>query len=74
VNYKYPALDAFAIREAAVASRSRRKQLACNFPINFPIDPTERFLIATARILGLILVTADEAIVKSRTVTVVANR
>jgi PIN domain nuclease of toxin-antitoxin system len=37
-------------------------------------DPADRFLVATARILGLVLVTADERIINSRIVPVMDAR
>lgn len=37
-------------------------------------DPADRFLVATARILSLVLVTADERIINSRLVPVIDAR
>ncbi len=37
-------------------------------------DPADRFLVATARVLGLVLVTADERIIDSRLVPVMDAR
>lgn len=37
-------------------------------------DPVDRFLVATARVLGLVLVTADERIINSRLVPVIDAR
>jgi PIN domain nuclease of toxin-antitoxin system len=37
-------------------------------------DPADRFLVATARVLELTLVTADEHLLKSKQVPVLANR
>ena len=37
-------------------------------------DPMDRFLVATARVFDLTLVTADEQLLKARQVTVLANR
>jgi len=37
-------------------------------------DPADRFLVATARVLNLTLVTADEQLLKAKQVTVMANR
>jgi len=64
-------LDAFAIREAPVGFEIAQETARVQLPHR---DPTDRFLIATARILGLTLVTADETILKSRTIAVLANR
>ncbi|MCX6593575.1 MAG: type II toxin-antitoxin system VapC family toxin [Acidobacteria bacterium] len=37
-------------------------------------DPADRFLVATARVLGLVLVTADERIIDSRLVPMIDAR
>jgi len=37
-------------------------------------DPADRFLVATARVFDLTLVTADEHLLKARQVPVLANR
>lgn len=37
-------------------------------------DPADRFLLATARALGLTLITADERLLASKAVPVLANR
>lgn len=37
-------------------------------------DPADRFLAATAKVLGLTLVTADERLLACRGITVLANR
>jgi len=37
-------------------------------------DPVDKFLVATARVLELTLVTADENLIKAKTVAVFANR
>jgi len=37
-------------------------------------DPADRFLAATARVLGLTLVTADRSLAKARSIHVVFNR
>jgi len=36
-------------------------------------DPADRFLVATARVFGLTLVTADEQLLKARQSPVLAN-
>ena len=37
-------------------------------------DPADRFLVATARVFGLTLVTADQKIINAKAVPVLANR
>jgi PIN domain nuclease of toxin-antitoxin system len=37
-------------------------------------DPADRFLLATAKVFELTLVTADEHLLKARDVAVLANR
>jgi PIN domain nuclease of toxin-antitoxin system len=37
-------------------------------------DPADRFLVATARVFNLTLVTADEQLLKTKQVTMMANR
>jgi len=37
-------------------------------------DPADRFLVATARVFGLTLVTADDHLIRARQVAVLANR
>lgn len=57
-----PAPLSFAVtREAAMLDWSHK-------------DPADRFLVATARMLGLVLVTADERIINSRLVPVMDAR
>lgn len=36
-------------------------------------DPADRFLVATAKVLGLTLVTADETLIRAKAVPVLAN-
>lgn len=36
-------------------------------------DPADRFLVATAKVLGLTLVTADESLIRAKAVPVLAN-
>jgi len=64
-------LDAVPMREAQityqVAQETARVQLAHR-------DPADRFLVATARVFDLTLVTADEHLLKARQVSVLANR
>ncbi|MDR3674063.1 MAG: type II toxin-antitoxin system VapC family toxin [Acidobacteriota bacterium] len=37
-------------------------------------DPADHFLVATARVYGLTLVTADRQLIRSRAVSILANR
>jgi PIN domain nuclease of toxin-antitoxin system len=64
-------LDAAPMREAQftyeVAQETARVQLK-------HLDPADRFLVATARVFDLTLVTADEKLLKARQVSVLANR
>ncbi len=65
------AMSAVPLREAlvtnAVALESRRVQLPHR-------DPIDRLLVATARIYGLTLVTADEWLLGATGVSILANR
>ncbi|MGA9965213.1 MAG: type II toxin-antitoxin system VapC family toxin [Terriglobales bacterium] len=65
------ALQTLPLREAPVtyevARETGRLQLANR-------DPADRFLLATAKVFELTLVTADEHLLKSRDVSVLANR
>jgi len=66
------ALDVVPMREApityqVVAQETARVQLSHR-------DPADRFLVATARVFGLTLVTADEQLLKARQSPVLANR
>ncbi len=64
-------LDAMPRREATVTNEiaimSRQLTLAHQ-------DPADRFLAATARVMGLTLVTADERLLQSSEYDVLANR
>lgn len=46
---------------------------AANSPLSHP-DPADRFLVATAQVLNLILVTADQRILALREIETLANR
>jgi PIN domain nuclease of toxin-antitoxin system len=65
------ALNAAPLREAAlthaVAVESRAIRLAHQ-------DPADRFLVATARVYGLTLVTADKRLLRAKAVATLANR
>ena len=64
-------LDATPMREPQVtyqvAQETARVQLS-------HCDPADRFLVATARVFGLTLVTADEHLIKARQVSTLSNR
>ena len=64
-------LDAVPMREAPVtyqvAQETGRVQLSHR-------DPADRFLVATARVFDLTLVTADEQLLKAGQVAVLGNR
>jgi len=60
-----PLFEALITHE--VALRSRRIDLPHK-------DPADRFLIATAKVFGLTLVTADERLLGTRDIAVLANR
>jgi len=64
-------LDALPVREAHVNFEIAQETARMQLPHR---DPADRFLVATARIYGLTLVTADEALLKARPVAVLANR
>jgi PIN domain nuclease of toxin-antitoxin system len=61
---RHPALSVLPL-DACVASESTR------LGARMPKDPTDQLIVATARVHGLRLVTADEAIRRSGTVQVV---
>ena len=64
-------LDAVPMREAAVTYEITQETARVQLPQR---DPADRFLVATARIENLTLVTADESIAGARQVEVLANR
>lgn len=65
------ALDAVPMREAQVTYQVAQETARVQLPHR---DPADRFLVATARVFGLTLVTADEHLLKTRQVPVLANR
>ncbi|MGA2422386.1 MAG: type II toxin-antitoxin system VapC family toxin [Terriglobales bacterium] len=65
------ALDAVPMREAPITYQVAQETARVQLPHR---DPADRFLVATARVFGLTLVTADEQLLKARQVTVLANR
>jgi len=64
-------LDALPMREAHVNFEIAQETARVQLPHR---DPADRFLVATARIYDLTLVTADETLLNSRLVPVLANR
>jgi PIN domain nuclease of toxin-antitoxin system len=64
-------LDAVPMREAQITYQVAQETDRVQLPHR---DPADRFLVATARVLDLTLVTADEHLLKSRQVPVLANR
>jgi PIN domain nuclease of toxin-antitoxin system len=65
------ALDAVPMREAQITYQVAQETARVELPHR---DPADRFLVATARVFDLTLVTADESLLKSRQVAVLANR
>jgi PIN domain nuclease of toxin-antitoxin system len=64
-------LDAAPMREAQVTYQVAQETARVQLPHR---DPADRFLVATARVFDLTLVTADEQLLKGRQVPVLANR
>jgi len=64
-------LAAVPMREAALTYEIAQETARVQLPQR---DPADRFLVATARIENLTLVTADESIAGARQVEVLANR
>ncbi|HWY59078.1 MAG TPA: type II toxin-antitoxin system VapC family toxin [Terriglobales bacterium] len=65
------ALRALPIQEAPVTNEVARETGRLRLPHR---DPADRFLLATAKVFELTLVTADERLLKARDVSVLANR
>ena len=65
------ALDAVPMREAQITYQVAQETARVQLPHR---DPADRFLVATARVFDLTLVTADEILLKARQVEVLANR
>jgi PIN domain nuclease of toxin-antitoxin system len=65
------ALDAVPMREAQITYQVAQETARVQLPHR---DPADRFLVATARVFDLTLVTADEHLLKARQVPVLANR
>jgi PIN domain nuclease of toxin-antitoxin system len=64
-------LSAVPLREAPVTYEVARETGRLRLPHR---DPADRFLLATAKVFELTLVTADEHLLKARDVSVLANR
>lgn len=64
-------LDNLPLREATVTYEIAQETARLQLPNR---DPADRFLVATARVGSLTLITADEAIIKARQVAVLSNR
>ena len=65
------ALDAVPMREAQITYQVAQETARVQLPHR---DSADRFLVATARVFNLTLVTADEHLLKARQVPVLANR
>jgi PIN domain nuclease of toxin-antitoxin system len=59
------------MREAPITYQVTQETARVQLPRR---DPADRFLIATARVFDLTLVTADEQLLQARQVSVLANR
>jgi PIN domain nuclease of toxin-antitoxin system len=64
-------LDTVPMREAQITYEVAQETGRVQLPHR---DPADRFLVATARVFGLTLVTADAQLLKSKQVAVLANR
>jgi PIN domain nuclease of toxin-antitoxin system len=64
-------LDNLPMKEAFVSYEVAQETARLQLPHR---DPGDRFLVATARVGGLTLITSDEAIIGARQVEVLANR
>jgi PIN domain nuclease of toxin-antitoxin system len=64
-------LDAVPMREAQITYQVAQETARVQLPHR---DPADRFLVATARVFDLTLVTADAQLLKSKQVAVLANR
>jgi PIN domain nuclease of toxin-antitoxin system len=65
------ALDVVPMREAPITYQVAQETARVQLPHR---DLADRFLVATARVFGLTLVTADEQLLKARQSPVLANR
>jgi PIN domain nuclease of toxin-antitoxin system len=65
------ALKALPLQEATITYEVAREVARLVLPHR---DPADRFLVATAKVFNLTLVTADERLMKVRETSVLANR
>jgi PIN domain nuclease of toxin-antitoxin system len=65
------ALDTLPMREAPITYQVAQETARVQLPHR---DPADRFLVATARVFDLTLVTADEILLKAHQAPVLANR
>jgi PIN domain nuclease of toxin-antitoxin system len=65
------ALRSLPLQEAAITYEVARETDRLKLPHR---DPADRFLLATAKVFELTLVTADEHLLKARDVSLLANR
>ena len=64
------AMKAVPFREAPITYEIALETQHIDLPHR---DPADRFLVATAKVLGLTLVTADESLIRAKAVPVMAN-
>jgi PIN domain nuclease of toxin-antitoxin system len=64
-------LDAVPLREAPITYQVAQETARVQLPHR---DPADRFLVATARVYDLTLVTADQQLLKARQSQVLSNR
>jgi PIN domain nuclease of toxin-antitoxin system len=64
-------LSSVPMREAQITYQVAQETDRVRLPHR---DPADRFLVATARVFDLTLVTADEQLLKAKQVSVLANR
>jgi PIN domain nuclease of toxin-antitoxin system len=64
------AMKTVAFREAPITHEIALETQHIDLPHR---DPADRFLVATAKVLGLTLVTADESLIRAKAVPVLAN-
>jgi PIN domain nuclease of toxin-antitoxin system len=65
------ALRSLPVREASLTNEVARETGRMQFPNR---DPADRFLLATAKVFALTLVTADERLLKIQEVQILPNR
>jgi PIN domain nuclease of toxin-antitoxin system len=65
------AFETAPLKEATITNDIARETKSVRLPHR---DPADRFLVATARVLDLTLVTADERLIGSKSCELLANR